>query len=553
MHSKNDRLVIFLIVGGCLLMLIGAVSFLLSDLQQKNLPGAVTNQTDNVTASEPAVVATENSGESTVPSEKKILDQIINALNDEGKEEEAYKNILGLQVEKFELEDFKLYMNVLRLACSGNVVGYKPVSATEAKAINLEMSYNNSSNLPFIDKYKYFNLVSERMNGNKKITKMNLLVFSYSTGKIQLTQRLLTDMVEPYYMARLYANGLQSGETNLIANVLYTDLPQEENLRVLQAEKYLFYYRNNVRAGFDNCRIEEIRPDYWLVSFPLLDAQAQKTEFKQTSSKTAATNSKNVAVAATSISEAANSKGNSNRAFYDQVAPFNELHYSSKFYVRLQKDKMRHYVRFVRQNNTIVAFDNLPEQELAGTWNITRLGNKQYINVSAPYNLAQVKNMIATPGEQNLYQYSEAIYGSLIRPQIKDADKAEKIYSRVMNYKTSDFEAFSFVRGSLADNKLMVDFLAGRNEQLVTDSNIGIGITREDLLKMYPDLAMSKYRLIKGPTILEIQFDNQSKSGILQRSPAASDKVTGILFYSLEWYQQNFDMANLRKVAGEIK
>ena len=43
MHSKNDRLVIFLIVGGCLLMLIGAVSFLLSDLQQKNLPGAVTN------------------------------------------------------------------------------------------------------------------------------------------------------------------------------------------------------------------------------------------------------------------------------------------------------------------------------------------------------------------------------------------------------------------------------------------------------------------------------------------------------------------------------
>lgn len=553
MHSKNDRLVIFLIVGGCLLMLIGAVSFLLSDLQQKNLPGAVTNQTDNVTASEPAVVATENSGESTVPSEKKILDQIINALNDEGKEEEAYKNILGLQVEKFELEDFKLYMNVLRLACSGNVVGYKPVSATEAKAINLEMSYNNSSNLPFIDKYKYFNLVSERMNGNKKITKMNLLVFSYSTGKIQLTQRLLTDMVEPYYMARLYANGLQSGETNLIANVLYTDLPQEENLRVLQAEKYLFYYRNNVRAGFDNCRIEEIRPDYWLVSFPLFDAQAQKTEFKQTSSKTAATNSKNVAVAATSISEAANSKGNSNRAFYDQVAPFNELHYSSKFYVRLQKDKMRHYVRFVRQNNTIVAFDNLPEQELAGAWNITRLGNKQYINVSAPYNLAQVKNMIATPGEQNLYQYSEAIYGSLIRPQIKDADKAEKIYSRVMNYKTSDFEAFSFVRGSLADNKLMVDFLAGRNEQLVTDSNIGIGITREDLLKMYPDLAMSKYRLIKGPTILEIQFDNQSKSGILQRSPAASDKVTGILFYSLEWYQQNFDMANLRKVAGEIK
>lgn len=553
MHSKNDRLVIFLIVGGCLLMLIGAVSFLLSDLQQKNLPGAVTNQTDNVTASEPAVVATENSGESTVPSEKKILDQIINALNDEGKEEEAYKNILGLQVEKFELEDFKLYMNVLRLACSGNVVGYKPVSATEAKAINLEMSYNNSSNLPFIDKYKYFNLVSERMNGNKKITKMNLLVFSYSTGKIQLTQRLLTDMVEPYYMARLYANGLQSGETNLIANVLYTDLPQEENLRVLQAEKYLFYYRNNVRAGFDNCRIEEIRPDYWLVSFPLLDAQAQKTEFKQTSSKTAATNSKNVAVAATSISEAANSKGNSNRAFYDQVAPFNELHYSSKFYVRLQKDKMRHYVRFVRQNNTIVAFDNLPEQELAGAWNITRLGNKQYINVSAPYNLAQVKNMIATPGEQNLYQYSEAIYGSLIRPQIKDADKAEKIYSRVMNYKTSDFEAFSFVRGSLADNKLMVDFLAGRNEQLVTDSNIGIGITREGLLKMYPDLAMSKYRLIKGPTILEIQFDNQSKSGILQRSPAASDKVTGILFYSLEWYQQNFDMANLRKVAGEIK
>ncbi len=553
MHSKNDRLVIFLIVGGCLLMLIGAVSFLLSDLQQKNLPGAVTNQTDNVTASEPAVVATDNPGESTVPSEKKILDQIINALNDENKEEEAYKNILGLQVEKFELEDFKLYMNVLRLACNGNVVGYKPVSATEAKAINLEMSYNNSSNLPFIDKYKYFNLVSEHMNGNKKITKMNLLVFSYSTGKIQLTQRLLTDMVEPYYMARLYANGLQSGETNLIANVLYTDLPQEENLRVLQAEKYLFYYRNNVRAGFDNCRIEEIRPDYWLVSFPLLDAQAQKKEFKQTSSKTAATNSKNVAVSDTSIRESANSKGNSNRAFYDQVAPFNELHYSSKFYVRLQKDKMRHYVRFVRQNNTIVAFDNLPEQELAGAWNITRLGNKQYINVAAPYNLAQVKNMIATPGEQNLYQYSEAIYGSLIRPQIKDTDKAEKIYSRVMNYKTSDFEAFSFVRGSLADNKLMVDFLAGRNEQLVTDSNIGIGMTREDLLKMYPDLAMSKYRLIKGPTILEIQFDNQSKSGILQRSPAASDKVTGILFYSLEWYQQNFDMANLRKVAGEIK
>ena len=89
MHSKNDRLVIFLIVGGCLLMLIGAVSFLLSDLQQKNLPGAVTNQTDNVTASEPAVVATDNPGESTVPSEKKILDQIINALNDESKEEEA--------------------------------------------------------------------------------------------------------------------------------------------------------------------------------------------------------------------------------------------------------------------------------------------------------------------------------------------------------------------------------------------------------------------------------------------------------------------------------
>lgn len=144
--------------------------------------------------------------------------------------------------------------------------------------------------------------------------------------------------------------------------------------------------------------------------------------------------------------------------------------------------------------------------------------------------------------------YNEAVYSGLIKPQISYEDRADKIYSHLVSFNGTGMEAYSFVRRNQVMDNLAVDLLVLSGNKFKTNSPIQIGMTRGELLRANPSLAMSEYKLIFGKTIIELHFNNQSKSGINMRVSSASDRLTHIMYYNIEWYQQDFDLANLHYV-----
>lgn len=547
MHSKYDRLVVFLIVGGSLLMLFGAISSLLNYIGYINgetKPSESVQVSADAVASKPVAskpLATEvESLSDSEKNEKKIVDCIITAINDERKEEEAYKEILKLQSGKPELDLFKSYVGFLRMLSKGKVVGYKPVSAAETKAIQLEMLENSRTSLLVFNKYKCFNLISEikpESEKENKQEKMILLVLPYIDGKLELNERLINDLVEPHYIARLYAEGLNNADRNLLANVLYTDLPDDEEFRLNQADAYVDYYRKNVDVSVENLQIEEARPDMWLISFP-----KKSDGIAETNAYSEAMSDESEAKETTSGSEAV-----SNDVALE-VKAFNSLHFSPKYFIRWQMHANRHYVQLLRRSNGIVVVDYLPMQNIKGAWKIQGLNSDHQIDLHDTISLNNMKSIFQFDAQPKRLLYNEAVYSGLIKPQISYEDRADKIYSHLVSFNGTGMEAYSFVRRNQVMDNLAVDLLVLSGNKFKTNSPIQIGMTRGELLRANPSLAMSEYKLIFGKTIIELHFNNQSKSGINMRVSSASDRLTHIMYYNIEWYQQDFDLANLHYV-----
>lgn len=565
MHSKYDRLVVFLIVGGSLLMLFGAISslsnyigYINGDTKSSEVIVSSQNiQTTQVSATkEPqSEVLSENEKQ-----EKKIVEALITAINDENKEEDVYKELLKLQSGKPEFELFKNYISFLRQLCQGNVVGYKQLSAKESKTIMLEMTENGRKTLVMPNHFKCFNLVSElpqaQANSVKK-EKMSLLVLGEVNGKLEITEHLISDLLEPHYIARLYAEGLKNRDRNLLANLLYTDLPDDDSLRLMLADRYIDYYLQNIDISVDSLRIEEARPDTWLISFPkkATEQTDSSKELPALSSSQANVTQASLAPALTETSQSQTTTSqNIDRNFSeskDLVMPFNTLHFSPNYYTRWQLDPERHYVQLIRNNNYIVAIDYLPLDELASAWQVMNkvsLSGRQ-LNLSKELHLEDLKNVFNEEFKFRKLLYNEAVYSGLIKPQVSFEDKADKIYSHVLNFKSVNMEVFSFLRRNAAESNPSIDMLKLNGNNFMLYSPIRIGMTRAEILKLYPSLAMADYRFILGPTVMELHFDNQTNSGISMSKNRGDDKLTELMYYNVEWYQQDFDLANLHYIS----
>lgn len=567
MHSKYDRLVVFLIVGGSLLMLFGAISSL------SNYIGYINGDTKSseVTISSQNIQSTQVSATKEPQSEalsenekqeKKIVEALITAINDENKEEDVYKELLKLQSGKPEFALFKNYISFLRQLCQGNVVGYKQLSAKESKAIKLEMTENGRKTLVMPNHFKCFNLVSElpktQANSAKK-EKMSLLVLGEVNDKLEITEHLISDLLEPHYIARLYAEGLKNRDRNLLANLLYTDLPDDDNLRLMLADRYIEYYQQNIDISVDSLRIEEARPDTWLISFP---KKATESTDSSKDLQVLASSQENVtqaslepALTQTNTSQATiTASQNIERNFSkadELVMPFNTMHFSPNYYTRWQLDPERHYVQLIRNNSYIVAIDYLPLGELASAWQVMNkvsLSGRQ-LNLSKELHLEDLKNVFNEEFKARKLLYNEAVYSGLIKPQVSFEDKADKIYSHVLNFKSVNMEVFSFMRRNEAESNPSIDMLKLNGNNFMLYSPIRIGMTRAEILKLYPSMAMADYRFILGPTVMELHFENQTKSGISMSKNRGEDKLTELIYYNVEWYQQDFDLANLHYVS----
>lgn len=560
MHSKYDRLVVFLIVGGSLLMLFGAVSSLLNYVGYVNR-GTVSSESllasQQIQSSKEQPITSQTAVKELSESEKlekKIVESLITAINDEHKEEDVYKELLKLQAGKPDLELFKKYISFLRILCPGNVVGYKPVAAKESKAISFEMMENWRTSLLVPSRYKCFNLVSELAS---KQEEMHLLVLDYTDGKLEISERLINDLLEPHYIARLYAEGLNNNDKNLLANLLYTDLPDDDDMRLVQADAYIDFYKRNIDASVDNLRIEEARPDTWLISFPkkevIADSLAEDINSTVSNTEQATTvASLEAAVSkATTVSKTTALDDKLQQSADLTVKPFNILHFSPNYFTRWQFKDDRHYVQFVRKNGNMVAIDYMPLDDLKGAWHVANALEKSTakLDLSSTLHLIDIKKVFTDNMQMKKLLYNEAVYSGLIKPQLPYEDKVDKIYSHVLNFQGTGVETYSFLRRNDTVTNPLADMILFSAKSFKCDSLIKIGMKRSELLKLYPGIAMSNYRLILGQTIMEIHFDNQTKSGITMSKNSKDDRLTHILYYNIEWLQQDFDMANLHYVS----
>lgn len=555
MHSKYDRFVVFLIVGGSLLMLFGAIAVLSRFLAIPNDKTIASQalQSQSVGTSKdikPSVVVELSESEKL---EKKIIESLILAINDAHSEEDVYKELLKLQNSKPEFELFKEYISFLRSLCQGNVVGYKPIAPKEEKSILLEIMEHERYYTVKPTNYKCFNLVSELSTNETKTNKqekMNLLVLGLVDGKLEINSTLIKEVLEPNYIARLYAEGMSKYDPNLIANLLYTDLSDNDEFRLKQAEVYIDYYKNNVDINGDNLRIEEARPDSWLISFPKksLDKAYEETHatetlnINQTTTMSQPSSDKEMDTQNDKLSESGDEL---------TVKPFNVFHFSPNYLTRMKFSPDRHYAQLLRRNGNIFVFDYLPLNDLAGAWHVSSIVDKQEqsLDFCQTLHLADIKRISPEKMEMNELLYNEAIYSLLIKPRLSREDKVRKIYSHVLNFVGPHIEVYSFLRRNESKTNPLVDMVLFNDNKFTTDSPIKIGMKRSELLELYPSLAMANYRLILGKSIMELHFDNQTKSGITMTKKSADDRLTQIMYYNIEWFQQDFDLASLHYVS----
>lgn len=643
MHSKYDKLVVFLIVCGSLLMLFGAAYYLWDYLfVNENIAGGESAITTLITEPEAPEVTTEVEGETGQQlSEKRFINLIIEAVNNREAEEESYRNLSLQQKNQIDFSDFKLYIANLREAAQGKVVGVKALSNTERRIIELEMLENDPLNALYIRNYEFYYLVSEvkeknyssdksksnniverrlannivaepgneasavslhtegdsatetsaymessqtssTLNADEQAEtatvtsgtdavaeapaasvaskeKLNLLVFDKTDkGFLSLNNRLITAMIEPSYTIKLYLDAIANDDVSVLANILYTDLPNDVSLRLAKAHVYIDYYKTQIAGKAETYRIEEIRPDQWIISFPL-DTEAPLIDSWEVSQQVLDKLDKESSHFTGDVIRFADAEGISSSDIAARasewktadksvdIGSFSKLHYWPKYYERLTVEKNRHYVKFARRNNAMTAIDVLPLDSIAGAWTFA-LVNKDNSHINLTSNdvkLTDISDIFSKNGSFRPMYYKEAGYNAIFLPRLEENEKAEKSYNQVWNFNSDYVDAYSLMKKSdnLQDLKLNMLILSG--DKVKTTSRLQLGMSRRRIISLYPGIDACNYRISNGRYVMELRFDNQSKGRLELNAASPDDQLVEISYYDLNWFQQNFDILNL--------
>ncbi len=202
-----------------------------------------------------------------VSSANEILQLLAESVNDENQIEANFRKFRNGQLEDNSLEEYQLYVRLLKAIFGQKIESYSTMSYTERMSTIEEMQAHDPTNETFLRTASFHWLESRDSSGD--VNRIPILLSQDAEGQSYLSREWVRSCLELRNYATLYFGAVLEENTEAVERLTYS-LSSDRDILQQKTSALLNYYRNTVQAAeVGSAEIISLRMDQITFRIPI--------------------------------------------------------------------------------------------------------------------------------------------------------------------------------------------------------------------------------------------------------------------------------------------